>query len=135
MRRRFDEQLSVAGQIRPEEVAALAAEGVALIVNNRPDGEDPGQPRAAEIEAAAERAGIAYRHVPITRGIGPSDIEDMIEALEAAGDGQVLAFCRSGNRSSLVAALARRRQGRAVDEVVKCLTGAGGDPAPIAHLL
>lgn len=134
-RRDFDEQISVSGQIRPAEVERLRDDGIAMIINNRPDGEDPDQPHAAEIEAAAGNAGIAYRFVPVARGMGPSDIEDMVEAIEAAAGGKVLAFCRSGNRSSLLAALARRRQGRSVDHVVQCLKGSGGDPAPIAHLL
>ncbi len=72
-----------------------------MVVNNRPDGEEPGQPLAADIEAAAEAAGISYRHVPIIRGIGPADVAAMRDALRAAGDGQTLAFCRSGNRSAL----------------------------------
>ncbi|MEO6434120.1 MAG: TIGR01244 family sulfur transferase [Sphingomicrobium sp.] len=134
-KRQFDDQISVSGQIDPADVAELARNGVTMIINNRPDGEDDGQPLGAEIEAAAERAGIAYRHVPIARGMGPSDIECMHQAIEAADDGQVFAFCRSGNRSSLVSALARRKQGRSVDEVVKCVRNAGADPAPIAHLL
>lgn len=134
-RRKFDDQIVVGGQIQPGEVEALGGEGVVLIVNNRPDGEDPHQPAGAAIEAAAKRAGIAYRHVPISRGLGPADIEEMVEAIEGARGGKILAFCRSGNRSSLVCALARRQQGRSVEEVVKSLTNAGADPSPIAHLL
>ena len=134
-KRHFDEQIVVSGQISPAEVAELKAEGFAMLINNRPDDEDVGQPSAAEIEAAAESAGLAYRHVPIRRGMGPSDIEDMSEAISEAGDGKIFAFCRSGNRSSLVSALARRKQGVAVDKVVECLRNAGADPAPIAHLL
>ena len=135
MRRQLDEQVTVSGQVAPEEVAGLAASGVSMLINNRPDGEDDGQPTAGDIEAAAEKAGLAYRFIPIMRGIGPGDVEAMQEAIEEAGDGQVLAFCRSGNRSALVSALARRRQGRSSDEVVNCLNGAGIDPSPIAHLL
>ena len=72
-----------------------------MLVNNRPDGEEPGQPLAREIEAAAAEAGIAYRFVPIIRGIGPADVEAMQKALREAGDGKLLAFCRSGTRSAL----------------------------------
>lgn len=134
-RRRFDDQVSVCGQIQPGEIAELAASGVRMLINNRPDGEDADQPTAGEIEAAAEAAGLSYRHIPIIRGIGPGDVEAMEEALAEAGDGPVLAFCRSGNRSALVAALARRRQGRARDEVMRNIEGAGFDSGPIAHLL
>jgi uncharacterized protein (TIGR01244 family) len=135
MIRRLDDRTSVSGQIRPEEVAGLAEQGVTMVVNNRPDGEEPGQPLAADIEAAAAAAGIAYRSVPIIRGIGPADVAAMQEALRAAGDGQTLAFCRSGNRSALAWALARREDGASPDEIAQRVTAAGFDIAPIAHLL
>jgi len=133
--RRLDDQLMVCGQVAVEDVASLPAQGVTMLINNRPDGEEPGQPAAGDIEAAAERAGLAYRHVPILRGIGPGDVEAMQDALDEAGTGKVLAFCRAGNRSALVAALARRRQGRGRAEIVQQLTDAGFDPMPIDHLL
>ena len=135
MLRQLDEQTATRGQITPEEVALLKAQGFAMLINNRPDGEDPGQPEAAAIEAAAEAAGIAYRFVPIIRGIGPGDIDCMREAIDEAGDGKILAFCRSGNRSSLVWALARRQQGASREEVEQRLADAGIDHGPIAHLL
>ena len=104
----------VSGQIAPHEVAGLAEQGVTMLVNNRPDGEEPGQPLAGDIEAAAEAAGIAYRFVPIIRGIGPADVEAMQDALREAGDGKLLAFCRSGRgRRWLVALAAQREEGAA----------------------
>ncbi len=106
-----------------------------MIVNNRPDGEDPDQPRAADIEAAAEEAGIAYRFVPIQRGIGPADVECMQEAMAEAAGGKLLAFCRSGNRSALAWAVARRDQGASVEEIEQAAARAGIDLAPVAHLL
>jgi len=133
--RKLDDRTWVSGQVAPHEVAGLAASGVTMLVNNRPDGEDPGQPLAGDIEAAAEAAGIAYRFVPIVRGIGPADVESMQEALREAGDGAVLAFCRSGTRSALACALAHRENGASADEVMDKVTQAGFDPGPIAHLL
>jgi uncharacterized protein (TIGR01244 family) len=106
-----------------------------VLVNNRPDGEEPGQPAAADIEAAAEAAGIAYRYVPIMRGIGPADVDAMQEALRDAEGGKLLAFCRSGTRSALALGLAKREQGASADEVHRCLIEAGFDPGPITHLL
>lgn len=132
--RQLDDRTFVSGQIRPEDVAGLKAKGVSMIVNNRPDGEDPGQPRAADIEAAAEEAGIAYRFVPIQRGIGPADVECMQEAMDAAG-GKLLVFCRSGNRSALAWAVARRDQGASIEEIEAAAARAGIDLAPVAHLL
>ena len=135
MIRKLDDRTWVSGQIAPDEVAGLAASGVTLLVNNRPDGEEPGQPLAGDIEAAAAEAGIAYRFVPIRRGIGPADVESMQEALRDTGDGTLLAFCRSGTRSALACALAHREEGMERDEVERRLTETGFDPGPIAHLL
>src|SRR4051812_103648 len=87
----------VSGQIAPEDVAALAASGVRTIINNRPDGEEPGQPTSAEIEAAATAAGLSYRHIPVVGGFSEAQVEAMADALDA---GPVLAFCRSGTRST-----------------------------------
>ena len=135
MQRQLDDRTLVSGQIRPEEVAGLAEQGVTMLINNRPDGEEADQPLAADIEAAAEAAGISYRHVPILRGIGPADVEAMQEALRGAQGGHALAFCRSGNRSALTWALAMRAEGLAREEVEQRVTDAGFNVAPIAHLL
>ena len=135
MIRRLDERTFVSGQIAPHEVAGLAEQGITMLVNNRPDGEEPGQPLAGDIEDAAAAAGIAYRFVPIIRGIGPADIEEMQKALRATEEGKLLAFCRSGTRSALAVALAKREEGASADEVQRNLTEAGFDPSPIAHLL
>jgi uncharacterized protein (TIGR01244 family) len=135
MIRALDDKVMVSGQIAPHEVAGLAEQGITMLVNNRPDGEEPGQPLASEIEDAAAAAGIAYRYVPIIRGIGPADVESMQEALKETGDGKLLAFCRSGTRSALAIALAKRDEGASSDEVIRKLNGAGFDHSPIAHLL
>jgi uncharacterized protein (TIGR01244 family) len=133
--RQLDDRLWVSGQIAPHEVAALREQGVTMLVNNRPDGEEPGQPLAGEIEQAAAAAGISYRFVPIIRGIGPADVEEMQKALRDAKDGKLLAFCRSGTRSALTLAVAQREEGRSAEEVVQALNEAGFDHGPIAHLL
>ena len=132
--RELDDKVLVSEQIRPDEVAALRAEGVTLIVNNRPDGEEPGQPLGVVIEEAAIAAGIDYRSVPIIRGIGPADAEAMRDAI-VASEGKVLAFCRSGTRSALAWALARSDEGMAREEIEERLIAAGVDPTPIAHQL
>jgi uncharacterized protein (TIGR01244 family) len=136
MIRQLDDRTLVSGQIAPGDVAALAEQhGVTVLVNNRSDGEEAGQPLAADIEAAAQAAGIAYRFVPIIRGIGPADVEAMHDALRETGDGKMLAFCRSGTRSALACALAHRAAGAAREEVEQRLGAAGFDTGPIAHLL
>lgn len=135
MIRQLDDKVIVSGQVAPHEVAGLAAQGVTVLVNNRPDGEEPGQPLASEIEEAAAAAGISYRFVPIIRGIGPADVEEMQKALRQAESGKMLAFCRSGTRSALAVGLAQREEGASAEEVQERLISAGFDPGPIAHLL
>ena len=135
MHRQLDEKTLVNGQISPEDVAGLKALGVTLIVNNRPDGEDVGQPESEDIEAAAKAAGIDYRHVPIARGLGPSDIEAMREAMHSVGDGKLFAFCRSGNRSALAWAVAKSEDGVSSAELNRMANEAGFDLGPVAHLI
>jgi len=135
MIRQLSDRVMVSGQVAPHEVAGLVEEGVTVLVNNRPDGEEAGQPLASEIEDAAAAAGISYRFVPIIRGIGPADVEEMQAALRDAGDGKLLAFCRSGTRSAYALALAKRDEGASADEIIRRLNEAGFDHGPIAHLL
>jgi uncharacterized protein (TIGR01244 family) len=135
MQRQLDEKTLVDGQIGPGDVATLKAMGVTLIVNNRPDGEDANQPTSDEIEAAAREHGVEYRHVPIARGLGPSDIEAMREAMHSVGEGKLFAFCRSGNRSTLAWAVARSEDGVSREELDRLANQAGFDLGPIAHLL
>jgi len=135
MIRQLDDRIMVSGQVAPHEVAGLAEQGITMLVNNRPDGEEDGQPFASEIEEAAAQAGIGYRFVPILRGIGPADVDAMQQAMRESGDGKLLAFCRSGTRSAFAVALAKREEGASADEVSNCLVSAGFDPGPIAHLL
>ena len=125
----LDETMLVSTQIQPEDVAEAAGRGVTMIVNNRPDGEADDQPRSAEIEAAANAAGIAYRHIPIT-GLTADAIEAMGRALDEA-DGTMLAFCKSGTRSTFLWALAQANRGADGETLVQRAADAGYDLGPI----
>lgn len=91
----------VAPQLTPEAMAEAAALGFKSVVNNRPDFEHgPDQPTSAEIEAAARAAGLAYRHLPVAGGYqSPEEIAAFAELL-AELPRPMLAFCRSGARST-----------------------------------
>ncbi len=111
MFRKLDDSISVAGQIDPADVATAKAQGFTFIINNRPDDEQPGQPSGAAMQAAAEAAGLGYVAIPISHaGFTQQQVAQMGEAL-AAAPGPVLAFCRSGTRSTFVWALARLAAG------------------------
>jgi len=93
-------QISVRPQLLPHEIADVAAAGFKGIINNRPDGEAPDQPHSDELETEAKRQGLAYWHIPVIPGQATEqDARAFAAALEAA-DGPVVAFCRTGNRSS-----------------------------------
>lgn len=96
--RHVTDDLSVSPQIAPADVAEAARQGFTTIINNRPDGEEPGQPTNAEIEAAAQAAGLEYAFIPVRGAPGPAEVEAVLQAVNAAS-GPVLAFCRSGTRS------------------------------------
>jgi uncharacterized protein (TIGR01244 family) len=96
--RHVTDEFSVAPQIAIADVGEAKAQGFTAIICNRPDGEDPGQPTAAEVAAAARAAGLTYTHIPVRGAPGPAEVEAMRQAVDAA-DGPVLAYCRSGTRS------------------------------------
>ena len=129
--RRLSDTMSASPQISTDDVAAAAAEGITLIINNRPDGEDDGQPAGAEIEAAAHTAGIAYCAIPVSGGgFGEPQVNAMIEALQST-DGPVLGYCRSGTRSTLLWSLAQAKLGRDPDEIAAAARAAGYDISPV----
>ena len=131
--RRLDPTTFVAvRQVTAADMDEAAAAGVRLIVNNRPNGEEPDQPSSAEIEAAARAAGLDYRHIPVAGGFPPEQVEAMAEALR---QGPVLAFCRSGTRSTFLWALARARSGAPAEESVAAAAAAGYDLRPISEWL
>jgi len=108
--RRVTDQFSVSPQIAVGDVAQAAAEGFVLIINNRPDGEDPAQPDGAEIEAAARAAGLDYVAIPVRGGPDAAQVLAQRQAVEAA-NGPVLAYCRSGTRSIVTWAIGQAQAG------------------------
>lgn len=133
--RTLDESTIVGGQVFPSDMEALKAAGVTMVVNNRPDDEEPGQAGSAEIEAAARAAGFGYRHIPVGHsGLSANQVQAMAEAIDAAG-GRMFAFCRSGTRSTYLWALARAGKGDGAEELVSKAAAAGYDLTPIRPYL
>ena len=103
--------LAAAGALSRADIEALAASGVKTIVNNRPDGEDPGQLPAAEARRLCVAHGIAYHHIPFVGAtLSRGDIDAFDVVLKSAPQ-PVVAHCRSGTRSTMIWALTRIRQG------------------------
>jgi sulfide:quinone oxidoreductase len=82
-------------------MTALAAHGIRTVINNRPDGEGgPDQPTSDAIAAAAHAAGMDYHYIPVISGQVTQAQVDTMASTVAAAKTPVLAFCRSGARSS-----------------------------------
>ncbi|MBD3728692.1 MAG: TIGR01244 family phosphatase [Sphingomonadales bacterium] len=129
--RQLTDTIFASPQIDPAELADAAAQGFTLVINNRPDGEDPAQPDSAEVEQAARAAGMDYLAIPITRaGFSEAQVSAMAEALGKAS-GKVLAFCRTGTRSTLLWALARSQAGDDPEATARAAAAAGYDVAPV----
>ena len=92
---------SVTAQVSVGDVPNIAAAGFKTLINNRPDGEGgPSQPKSAELEKVCTALGLRYVYLPVVSGaITPAQVNAMRDALAAALT-PVLAFCRSGARSS-----------------------------------
>ncbi len=117
-------QLSVTAQIEPADLAALAAQGFRSIINNRPDGESGDQPSSAVMATAAKQAGLDYRYIPVVPGqLQEAHVQAFAAALTDMPS-PVLAFCRSGMRSSMLWAL--QAQGTA-DAILDTARAAGYD--------
>lgn len=118
--------LSVAAQIELSDLEALALRGFKTIINNRPDHEADGQPVSADLAAEAVRLGMTFIEVPVhSSGITDQNVEDF-DACLASAEIPVLAFCRTGTRSTTCWALgAANRLG--VQEVVDMARQAGYD--------
>jgi uncharacterized protein (TIGR01244 family) len=99
------DRVMVAPQIAAEDFAALAAAGVRAVINNRPDGEDPGQLSSEETARLAAASGLAYRHIPVTAATLSDEAVATFRQEVAAAGGKVLAYCRSGTRSATLWAL------------------------------
>jgi uncharacterized protein (TIGR01244 family) len=133
--RKIVEGIYASPQIGLADVDLARAMGIALIVNNRPELESPDQTPGAEIEAAARAAGMAYVAIPVTHaGFSEPQVKAMATALEDAA-GPVLAYCRSGTRSTLLWALAEASRGADPDELAAAATQAGYDVSGIRTLM
>ena len=115
--RPLTDSYAVTPQITPEDVAVIAAHGFTTVICNRPDGENPPDLQAEAVRKAVEAAGMAFVVNPV---VGGALTMDNVTAQRAAIDGakgKVLAYCASGNRSSIVWALANAGR-KPTDELI-----------------
>lgn len=131
--RQITAELSVSPQIQPQDMATLAAEGFRVIINNRPDSEVGPDEDSAAIRRAAEAAGLQYREIPFQPGQITLDmVEAQAQAL--ALPGRKIAYCRSGNRSTVLWALSRAGS-QPTEELLSTAAQAGYDLAGVRPLI
>ena len=124
--RRLSPRVRVRGQIQEDDVARAKDLGVTLIVNNRPDGEEPGQPASAQVEAWVRAAGLDYASVPVRGRPTPEDAAALADLLETADS--ALLYCRSGMRSAAAWAMVQTASGAmSPDEARAAAAEAGYD--------
>ena len=132
----LDDRVAVTGQLKPHDMAEIAAAGYVAVVNNRPDGEAMfGQPRTGDLKNAAEAAGLTFFDLPFS---GPNAQPEQVKAfadLLAGQPGRVVAFCKSGMRSSLLWGAASIASGRSLEEVLATALRAGQNLDPIAETM
>lgn len=135
MFRKVTDGVFASPQIGVAEVSEAAAMGVTLVINNRPEDESDDQTPGPEIEAAARAAGLDYLAIPVTHaGFSEGQVAAMAEAL-ASSEGPVLAYCRSGTRSTLLWALAEASKGGDPETIAAHAAQAGYDIASIRPLV
>lgn len=122
--RPLDDTTFVAPQIDPEDITALAEQGVTTIICNRPDAEVPPSHQAAALQAAAEAVGLAFTFNPVAMpNLTLDAVTEQADAIDSA-EGKVLAYCASGTRSAILWAFAKAGQMPTAD-ILAALRGAG----------
>ena len=129
--RKITDHFYAAPQIEPDEIDAAASEGFVAIIMNRPDGETPDQPATALIKDRADANQLPFVHIPITAPPQMSDVKATLEVLKAHEGQKVLAFCRSGTRSTTLWAYAvALDKAMPVDDILTAAMNGGYDLSP-----
>ena len=124
--------LSVSEQITPADMKAIKDAGFRSIICNRPDAEGPDQPGHEEMEAAATKAGLQFRYLPVTPGIVLDETAEAFGAALTDLPGPVLAYCRTGTRSATLWSLSEAKR-RPLPEILSATKAAGYDMNGVAR--
>lgn len=106
---KLTDKITVTGQINIEDIKCIKDAGYEIIINNRPDREEDGQPLSDDLEKAAKELGLEFCHIPLASGSYPSPyhLESMKEVLSKGK--KTLCFCRSGGRSANLVTLSVKK--------------------------
>ncbi len=110
--RLIDENFAVTGQLAPEDIAGVVAQGFKTLICNRPDHETDGQPLYDAVAQAATAAGLQTYFIPVAGGqITQENLDEMTAAVENAPT-PILAYCRSGTRCTNLYGIVQQQKQR-----------------------
>ncbi|QDY68524.1 TIGR01244 family sulfur transferase [Qingshengfaniella alkalisoli] len=124
--RALSDNYAVSPQIEPHDIPLVKEAGFTTVICNRPDAEVPVELHAIAMRTAIEAAGLRFVENPVSPGAMTLDNVATQRDAMAAADGPVLAYCASGNRSSIVWSLVKAPD-MALDEILAATTRAGYD--------
>lgn len=126
--KKISPQFFVCEQIKVSDVELAATHGIKTIICNRPHNETDDQPETHEIATAAAAAGIEFLHIPVVSGSITDENIAQFAAAHGAAEGPVLAYCRSGMRSTCLWALTSA-ESLDIEEILSTAQDAGYDLA------
>lgn len=128
--------IAVTGTLEASDFAEIGRLGFKSVVNNRPDGEEDGQPTAHREAVMAWRAGLAYRYAPAAKHqvLDEQVVEAVADALSEL-PGPILLHCKSGQRSAILWAAASVRGGFPLECALAAARAAGFDLEPLSEEL
>lgn len=131
--KKIEEGFFASAQISPGDVDAIAATGFKSIVCNRPDGEAPDQAGFSEIAARARQSGLDAVYLPVTSGmVSEADVTAFGQAVDKLPR-PILAYCRTGTRSTTLWSLHQGALGRPVPEILSAARAGGYDMTGVAR--
>ncbi len=134
MFRKLTDDFYVAPQLQAEDFAKAEALGIKTVINNRPDGEAPDQLSHESARQRAEAANLAYHFVPVVSGgIFPDHVAQFAEVVDKS-DGPILAYCRSGTRSTFLWSMQAARTIEP-EVIVETASKAGYDVSSVRPML
>lgn len=100
--KQLSDDFSVSGQIHADDIGQIVSKGFRSIICNRPDGESPDQPDFATLAAIAKQAGLEVSYIPVSpAGMNEDQVSQFAAALHTL-PAPILAYCRSGARSTAI---------------------------------
>ena len=128
---KLTDNISVAPQIQPDDMPAIAKAGFKSLICNRPNDEALGQPPYDSIANMAMECGIKPIYQPVIASqITKQNIDDFFHNITNE-HGPILAYCRTGTRCAILWALAEARH-TPLPDLVAIAAQAGYD---LTHLL